>query len=103
MDQYASVFEGVLGTVIESDGTEARLGKYVVKAVFDEEEAVDEFYVDGELFDYCDPIDDEGVDFSTIQLVCFRSNGYRGTGCYFALGLLDDKIILIDTMDGSIY
>lgn len=101
MNQYIQMFDGKLGVVAESDGSEVRLGSHTVKAVTDTEEGIDEFYVDGELVDFYEPIEKD-VDFSTIPLVCFKSEGYRGIGCYFCLGLLDGQVVLIDTMEGAI-
>lgn len=104
MNQVLELFDGKLGTVVESDGTEVQLDKFVVKAITDTEDGIDEFYVDGVLVDFCEPIekDIDDVDFSSIPLVCFKSDGYRDVGCYFCIGLVDDELVLIDVMDGSI-
>lgn len=101
MNQFIEMFDGKIGVVSESNGSEVQLGGFTVKCVTETEDGIDEFYMNDELVDFCEPIEKD-VDFSTIPLVCFKSEGYRETGCYFCLGLLDGQVVLIDTMDGSI-
>lgn len=101
MNQFEELFRGQFGKVVEPDGSEHQLGKFLVKCIFDTEEVFDDFFVDGKSTDFPTSIDMD-VDFSTMELVCFKSDGYSKVGCYFCLGLLNGEVVLIDVDDGSI-
>ncbi len=101
MNQFEELFRGQYGKVVAPDGSEHQLGKYTVKCIFDEEDSFDDFFVDGKSTDFPNSIDVD-VDFSTMELICFESNGYSRMGCYFCLGILNGEVVLIDTDEGTI-
>ncbi len=101
MNQFEDLFRGKFGKVVIPDGSEHQLGKFVVKCVIDADEGFDDFFVDGESTDFPTSLDVD-VDFSTMELVCFESDGYSKVGCYFCLGLLDGEVVLIDIDEGTI-